>query len=144
MEHATDQLRPFTIKALPGRVADEITETARVSVPRQTVGQILEKVWEHWKDGVPVIAAPVPLANPARGMPTVEQVATAIDAAFKVSNFGDGIDKTSRADANRLVRVMILDLKLRYRFAIGMTGNKPPPLEGLLGQAERHLAIAAE
>lgn len=137
MSETTDQIRPFSIKAMPARVADEITEAARTSSPKLTVGQLVEKVWDHWKHGAPVPSFAVVA-------PTIEQVATALNSASVISHLGETLDKGNKAEANRLCKIMLLDLKLRYRFALGMKGNKPPAIEALIAQAEQRLAIAAE
>ena len=56
-----DVLKPWTIKSVPARVADEITEAA----PKLglTNGQLIEKMWELWKGEGQPMAAGNPLSD---------------------------------------------------------------------------------
>lgn len=138
----TDQLKPMTIKSIATRVADEITHAARTSVPKVTVGQLVEKVWEHWKDAgrTPERGQPTALA-----MPTVDEVWMALDAAAKVPQLRDeGVQLGVRTEANRVVKVMLLDLKVRMKAAYGLPGGqKPQALEHAVDQAIERVAVAA-
>lgn len=119
----TDQLKPWAIKALPVRVADEITEAARTSVPRQTVGQLIERMWDHWQGSGTIVAGPH--HEPARPMPTVDEVCNALDAVSKISHLGESVQLGVKNEANRLAKVLLLDLKLRMRQALAMPDQGP-------------------
>jgi hypothetical protein len=49
-----------------------------------------------------------------------------------------------RAEANRVAKVLLLDIKVRYKQALGMTGNKPPAAIEAIDQAADRLAISGD
>lgn len=132
----TDQLKPMAIKSIATRVVDEITEAARISIPKVTVGQLVERVWDHWKSGGTVF----PVHREAVQMPSIADTCSAIDAAYKISQFGDGVQLGVKLEANRVVKVMLLDLKVRMRAAYDVTKQKPAPLEVALDHAMERIA----
>lgn len=61
---AEDKLRPMAIKSIASSVADDIVSTARRE--DMTVGELVEKVWNHWKgDGAPLTVREPPKLAPA-------------------------------------------------------------------------------
>jgi hypothetical protein len=62
MKPALDAIKPMAIKSISTTVAQDIVATAQRS--NMTTGQLVEKVWAHWKgDGAPLPAGEAPKAS---------------------------------------------------------------------------------
>lgn len=137
----TDQIKIYTIRGIATRVTDEIAEAARTSVPKVTVGQLIENIWDHWKRGAIIVSDH---HRPTAPMPSVEEVCAALDAVSKISHLGEAVQLGVKNEANRLAKVLLLDLKIRYRSAVG-TGQSAPPLAIVqaIGDAADRIPTAA-
>lgn len=133
MGDTVETLKQFAIKALSARVIDEITETARTSVPKVTVGQLVERVWDHWKqDGQPAVVAPD--AADARHDPRsddLDKIERAVRAAVMLAD--SDVPETFRKRANRrLLAALPSPMKPP---SVKVTVQAPVGLEGPLQKA---------
>lgn len=135
----TDQIRQWGIKAIPARVVDEISEAARTSVPKLTTGQLIEKVWDHWKYGAEV--AP----SPTMEMPTPDEVAVLTHAACELSDAPDTMAVGVRAKLSQLHKVSALWLLYRAKSVTGLGKATPTKIATLVQvAAAEQRSIAAE
>ena len=99
MDEIVETMKPWAIKAMSSRVIDEITETARTSTPKVTVGELLERVWNHWKQdgGSAIVSATAPQDSRSDDLDKIER---AVAAAVKLAD-SDAVPETFRKRANR-------------------------------------------
>lgn len=114
----TDSMKSWGIKSIPARVVDEITETARTSTPKLSVGQLIERAWEHWQSGAQVVTLPPGMTMPPP--PPMAEVIGVLEAVHKISHLGETVQAGVRTEANRLAKVALLDLKRRYLAHVGV------------------------
>lgn len=114
----TDSMKPWGIKSIAARVVDEITETARTSTPKVSVGQLIERAWEHWQTGAQIVTLPPGMTMPPA--PPMVEVIGVLEAVHKISHLGETVQAGVRTEANRLAKVALLDLKRRYLAHVGM------------------------
>lgn len=99
MADTVETLKQFAVKAISARVMAEITEAARISVPKVTVGQLIEQMWDHWKqDGQPAVVADTAPQSPR--LDDLDTIERAVAAAIKLAS-SDGVPETFRKRANR-------------------------------------------
>jgi hypothetical protein len=94
-----ETLKQWAIKAISSRVIEEITEAARVSVPKVSVGQLVEQMWDHWKqDGQPAVVAATESEDSRSD--DLDRVERAVRTAVLLAG-SNAVPETFRKRANR-------------------------------------------
>lgn len=145
MGETTDQIRQWHIKAISDRVADEITEAARTSTPKVTVGQLLERVWDHWQTGSIVMPAQAPTTIwIGAGMVTAEELLKVAQVAKILKEDGAGMPTGIRAKLSQETRAILSTFILRTKAAMGMSAKSDASAAALVRQSVEQIESAIQ
>lgn len=131
------QIRDFPV-AVRQMVVDEAARNL-TPVPDFLTTIILDRRDNGWQAGARGGEGPLPLPQ----MPPISDVVAATNAACDVARYGELMPSGLRSQANQVIKIAILDLKLKMKFAYGVAKEQQPTYRAMV-EAEKQLALAAE